>query len=70
MKQLVDQQVKRRLDEVRWYKTVDHAVLDVVHQEITATVVKDVIKELDRTKLIELLSTTQAELLINRLGGD
>lgn len=70
MKQLVDQKVKDRLAEIQWYKTVDHAVFDVVKQEITKEIVKSVLDSIDRAELVKSISMDLAELLVDRLYGD
>ena len=70
MKQLVDQKVKDRLAEIQWYKTVDHALFDVVKQEITKEIVKSVLDSIDRAELVKSISMDLAELLVDRLYGD
>ena len=70
MKQLVDQKVKDRLAEIQWYKTVDHAIFDVVRQEITKEVVNRVLDSIDRAELVKSISMDLAELLADKLYGD
>lgn len=70
MKQLVDQKVKDRLAEIQWYKTVDHAIFDVVRQEITKEVVNRVLDSMDRAELVKSISMDLAELLVDRLYED
>ena len=70
MKQLVDQKVKDWLAEIQWYKTVDHAIFDVVRQEITKEIVNRVLDSIDRAELIKSISMDLAELLADRLYGD
>lgn len=70
MKQLVDQKVKDRLAEIQWYKTVDHAIFDVVRQEITKEIVNRVLDSIDRAELVKSISMDLAELLADRLYGD
>lgn len=70
MKQLVDQKVKDRLAEIQWYKTVDHAIFDVVRQEITKEVVDRVLDSIDRAELVKSISMDLAELIVDRLYGD
>ena len=70
MKQLVDQKVKDRLAEIQWYKTVDHAIFDVVRQEITKEVVNRVLESMDRAELVKSISMDLAELLVDRLYED
>lgn len=67
LKQAVDQKVKQRLEEIQWYKTIDHAVYECVAQRITNEVVQAVLQELDRTALIETISKNMAELLVEKL---
>ena len=70
MKQLVDQKVKDRLAEIQWYKTVDHAIFDVVRQEITKEIVNRVLDSIDRAELVKSISMDLAELLADRLYED
>ena len=70
MKQLVDQKVKDRLAEIQWYKTVDHAIFDVVRQEITKEIVNRVLDSIDRAELVKSISMDLAELLADKLYGD
>ena len=67
MKQLVDQNIKQRLAEIQWYKTVDHIIYDVVKQEVTKEVIEKAIDSMDRQTLIEQISKSIAECLVDRL---
>lgn len=67
LKQLVDQKVKERLAEIQWYKTVDHAVYECVSQQITNETVQTILKDIDRTALIQTIAKDMAELLVEKL---
>lgn len=67
LKQSVDQQVKQRLAEIQWYKTVDHAVYECVAQQITNETVQAILKDIDRTALIQTIAKDMAELLVEKL---
>jgi len=70
MKQLVDQKVKERLAEIQWYKTVDNAVFDVVRQEITVSIIKNILDKIDRKELVSTISTSLADMLVSKIYED
>jgi len=67
MKQLVEQKTREHLAEIQWYKTVDHAVLDVVQQEITKEVIRDILSKLDQKELIATIGRNLAEMLVSKI---
>lgn len=67
MKQLIDQKVKERLNEIKWYHTVDHAVYAAVKEQIKADTIQKILSELDRKSLIEDISKYLAENIVDKI---
>lgn len=70
MKQLVDQNVKARLDEIKWYNTIDRAVYESVKERLKADVIQKVLSKLDRKALIEDISKYIAENIVDMMFRD